>query len=89
MNRPPSAASAPPEDEAAPRADAALHRRGSDIESGAGPSAGHDDEEHLPTDDAPEAEQEPSSQSVDETDVLSMGGPDSLEDVEGGDDLED
>jgi hypothetical protein len=89
MNIAQSEAPAPHDDEPAHGADATSHRRRSDVENPSGPVREHDDEEHLHGDDVEEVEQEDSSDSMDETDVLSEGGPDSIEDVEGGDDLED
>lgn len=89
MTIPQSEAPAPRDDEPARGLDATSHRRGSGIENLGRPVKEHDDEEHLSRDDAEQVEQEDSSESMDETDVLSEGGPDSIEDVEGGDDLED
>ena len=66
--------------------DTPTHRRGGSVESPGHPVPDREDPEHLGSDEAEDLGQSPESQAVDETDVLSMGGPDSLEEVEDGDD---
>ena len=80
MNQPQSGAQAPQHNDAS--AERSAHRRGSDVESLGRPAEDQHDEERLQSDDAGETEQAPEQPPVDETDELSMGGPDSLEDVE-------
>ncbi len=79
MNQPQSGAQAPQHDDAPERS---AHRRGSDVESLGHSAEDQHNEERLQSDDAGEIEQAPEEPPVDETDELSMGGPDSLEDVE-------
>lgn len=79
-----------PEDERARHADLGTHRHGSDIESIPGPAKDQNEEPPPPdTLESVETDEDGSEEAVDETDVLSMGGPDSIEDIEGGDDVED
>lgn len=88
MNQAQSGAQAPPQPAA--RAESPPHRRGSDVERPGRPAQEREDEDRLQSDDAAEVEQSPESPPVDETDVLSSAGPDSLEDIEDddGDDIE-
>jgi len=82
MNQPQSGAPAPDQDQTC--TERPSHRRGSNVEGH--PAAEQQDEERLRNDDeTAELEQASESESVDETDILSMGGPDSLEDIEDGD----
>ena len=82
MNPPQSRAPAPRHDEE--RAEPPAHRRGSNIESPGHSADAAQDPEHLGSDEAGAGAPSEESPPVDETDVLSMGGPDSLEDVEEG-----
>ena len=84
MNPPQSGAPAPRRDEE--RAETPSHRRAGNVESPVQPARDARDEEHLGSAEAGEDAQSEESPPVDETDVLSMGGPDSLEEVEDGDD---
>jgi hypothetical protein len=78
-----SAAMTPPQSRAP---EAPSHRRGGNIESPGHAAKDAQDPEHLGSDEAGEEAQSEESPPVDETDVLSMDGPDSLEEVEDGDD---
>lgn len=83
MNQPQSEAQVPPREEA--RAEGPSHRRGTDVESLGRPAQEPHDEQRLQSDEDREIEQPSESPPVDETDVLSEAGPDSLEDVEDND----